>query len=526
MIISMKRYFLLIQLFLFMGLASGQQPNHELIIRWKGEKRTQIAGATFRTIVPALNIDVLSFNDEVARERALKALQREALVEAVERNQEVDFRIEPNDTRYAEEQGNLTRVGFDRAWDLTPGGRTVDGEEIVVAVLDAGFDVLHNDLKDNLWINTADAPGDGIDNDNNGYIDDKHGWDFISGRPVFPRDNHGTRVIGILGAKGNNGFGITGTNWDIKMMLFSILSVADIIEAYGYILAQRQLYNETNGAQGALVVATNASFGIEGSTCTDYPVWGRMYDDLGAAGILTAASTANRSWDVDNFGDMPTDCASDYLIGVANLGTTDRLHTSSGYGRESVDLAAPGEGSFSTSPNNSYSGFASTSAAAPFVTGAIALLYATPCEFLMNTMRSDPAAAALLIRDAVLSSVTPNATVEFRTSSGGVLDVAEAQRLLAEQCNADTEEAFEITSIFPNPASANATIVTNAIVFSEGATVELYDALGRLVSKQQPPRVAFAPVTLSLDLTGLPAGWYTLRLEERDRVAVSRIVVR
>lgn len=521
----MKYCFLLIQLFLFMVCAQAQNPANELLIRWKSDKRVQTNALAQRSLVDALHIELLTFASEIEREAAFKVLSYNNLVLQLERNQTVLMRAEPNDTRFQEEQENLIRVGYDKAWDLTPGGRTADGQEIVVAILDAGFDVEHSDLRDNLWRNTAEV-ADGLDNDNNGYVDDVNGWDMINQRPNYPGDAHGTQVIGILGAKGNNGRGISGTNWDLKMMLFSISSVADIVEAYGYILEQRRRYNSSGGSEGALVVATNASFGIEGGTCTDFPVWGSMYDELGQVGILTAASTANQNWDVEQFGDMPTDCQSDFLVGVANLGTTDRLHTSSAFGRESVDLAAPGEGSYSTRPNSSYGSFASTSAAAPYVTGAMALLYATPCNRFLTIMEDNPAAAALMVRDAILSSTTPNASLEFRTSSGGVLNVAEAQRLLAESCSLQEEEGFRISRIFPNPATQTTRVETNAIVFSEGARVEIFDAYGRLVRVQAPVRVSFAPVTLEVNVAGLPAGWYSLRLEERDRVAISRLVVR
>ncbi|MEM6772245.1 MAG: S8 family serine peptidase, partial [Bacteroidota bacterium] len=358
----MKFYFLLIQLFLFNVFLTGQTTDTELLIRWEGKQRVATGGVVVEKLVPALNIELVRYPTAAAREKAITELTQAREVWAVERNQLVNFRADPNDPEYAAEQANLLRVGYDKAWDLTPGGRTMDGQEIVVAILDAGFDTRHRDLRDNLWINTADAFGDGIDNDGNGYVDDVHGWDMVNDRFTYPTDAHGTQVIGILGAKGNNGRGVAGTNWDIKMMLLSINSIADIVEAYGYILEQRQRYNLSGGTEGAFVVATNASFGVEGGTCADFPVWGSMYEALGQAGVLTAASTANRSWDVDRFGDMPTDCTTDFIIGVANLGTTDRLHTSSGFGRESIDLAAPGEGSYSTRPNSTYGSFASTSA--------------------------------------------------------------------------------------------------------------------------------------------------------------------
>lgn len=510
-----------------MSILVAQKENKELIVRFDpAYKVADKSGFYGKVLVPALNIHLYAYPSEEDRNLALVQFQRRSNVLAVEPNRVVKPRAEPNDDRYLSDQGNLLRVGYDKAWDLTPGGRTAEGEEIVVAILDAGFDVNHSDLRENLWINLEENFDDPLDNDGNGYINDVHGWDMTNDDNELPGNTHGTQVIGILGAKGNNNLGIAGTNWDIKMMLFSINSVANIVEAYGYILAQRRLYNSSGGERGALVVATNASFGIEGGTCDEFPVWGEIYNDLGREGILTAASTANRAWDVDMNGDMPTDCTSDFLIGVANLGTNDRLYQSSGWGGESIDLAAPGEDSFTTRPNGTYGSFASTSAAAPYVTGAIALLYATPCPSLSTRMHSDPAGTALLIRDALLSGILSNPALEFRTSSGGSLDVAEAQRRLAESCSVGDREEFAITNIYPNPASRSTLVETNAIVFSDGATVDLFDSLGRLVRSQRPARISSAPVRLEVNLDGLPSGWYTLRLEERDRVAVDRIVVR
>ncbi|MEM9930054.1 MAG: S8 family peptidase [Bacteroidota bacterium] len=272
------------------------------------------------------------------------------------------------------------------------------------------------------------------------------------------------------------------------------------------------------------MVATNASFGVEGATCSDFNVWGGLYDELGRAGILTAASTANRNWDVDMFGDMPTDCPSEYLIGVANIGPNDLLWRSSGFGRQSVDLGAPGEESFSTLPGSRYGTFGSTSAAAPYVTGAIALLYATPCAALLNEARQDPAGAALRIRSVLLSSTTDNASLAFRTVTGGALNVAEAQRRLAENCSLDTPTAFSITEVRPNPTADEVVLTTSAIVFGESGRIDLFDATGRFVRSQGAERIGTNPIRLRADLRGLPAGLYVLRLTERDRTTLTQVV--
>lgn len=524
---------LLIQLFIFIVIVcsvNGQSVDQQLIIRWESRgaavKTVVGAGVSRRWLAEPLHIELLTYPNPASRDRALQTFANHRAVRAVEANRQIHFRTDPNDPSFTEQSDNFERAGYRTAWDLTAGGRTTDNQQIVIAVLDAGFDITHEDLAPNLWVNTREIPGDGIDNDDNGYIDDRHGWDLSGNDADYPVNTHGTQVLGLLGAKGNNGVGIAGTNWDVKMMLLSIQNTAHIIEAYEYIREQRRRYNESNGAEGAFVVATNASFGVEGGTCNNFRVWGDLYDDLGQVGILTAASTANRSWDVDQFGDMPTDCPSDYLIGVANLGENDALWRSSGFGRQSVDLGAPGEMSYSTLTDNRYSSFGSTSAAAPYVTGAIALLYATPCPTLLEKVKTDPASAALLVREAILTSIRPSASLQFRTATGGALDVAEAQRTLSLSCSAIGEADFAISRLIPNPATDFTVLETNALVFSEGARVELYDALGRLVRRQLAERIGANPIRVRVNLAGLPAGVYLVRLTERSRQAEGKLVVR
>lgn len=524
---------LLIQFFLiiiFNSILSGQSPELDLIVRWKSgveaEKVVPEGLTSRRWLSRTSGAELLTFPSLEHRRNAESFLAGGLYVLSVEPNRPVEFRTDPNDPNYPEQRTNFERAGYPDAWDLTPGGRTTDGRQIVIAILDAGFDSDHEDLVGNLWINQAEIPNDGLDNDNNGYVDDLFGWDMANDDPFPPVNGHGTQVHGLIGAKGDNGVGISGTNWDVKVMLFSISAAADVVEAYEYIREQRRRYNASDGREGAFVVATNASFGIEGGTCADNSAWGNMYEEMGREGILTAASTANNHWDVDVFGDMPTDCPTDYLIGVANVGENDVLYRSSGFGRVSVDLAAPGEGSYSTQANDAYAPFGSTSAAAPYVTGAIALLYGTPCEPLLERARSDPGAAALMVRDAILSATDANVSLTSRTVTGGTLNVAKAQLLLAESCNAGARETFAITSIIPNPAAFTTIVHTNALVFSDGAQVDLYDMLGRRVRGGRAVRIGTNPIRLEVNVAGLAGGAYLVRITERDRVAEGRIVVR
>ena len=459
----------------------------------------------------ARGVFTLQYPDGPSAEQAYRKFLTDPSVAGVQYNTPVEFRRLPDDPRYGTSD-NLARAGFPEAWDVTTGGTTAAGDRIVVAILDAGFDTDHEDLRDNLWQNPGELPGNGLDDDGNGFIDDLNGWNFADSSATHPADPHGTQVAGIIGARGDNGTGITGTNWDVDLMLFSIRTVADIIAAYTYIIEQRTLYEQTGGASGAYVVATNASFGIEGATCADYPTWGAMYDALGEVGILTAASVVNVPRNVDTFGDMPTDCPSDFLIGVTNVGADDNLFPSAGFGLEHVDLAGPGEGSLTTRPGNRYATFGSTSAAAPYVSGAIALLHSVPCLSLASLAADDPAAFAISVREQLLKSVRRRPGLRTTTASGGILNVASAVDLLQTACM-EREQAVSIDAAFPNPTDGKVTFRLSRPIEVASGTAGAIDGLGRIIGLPGPVAVREYSEEVTVNLAELPQGWYLVVLQ-------------
>lgn len=327
--------------------------------------------------------------------------------------------------------GGLADADLDapEAWDYTTGGLSAAGDTIVVAIIDSGLNPDHPDLAPNLWVNWADSPADGLDNDANGYVDDSRGWnvylqnDQINGFSTA----HGTAISGIIGARGNNGLGVSGINWQIKMMfVVGNGQESAILSAYDYVYQARSRYNQTQGQQGAFVVAVNCSWGINYGHPDDSPLWCAAFDTLGSAGILSVAAAANLPIDVDQLGDLPTTCPSEYLIAVTSLDNADQIAPDASWGPQSVDLGAYGAGIFTTSSaGNEYAAHSGTSFATPQVSGAIGLLYSTLCPDLIALAKTHPAEAALWVKSQVLTSATPNSAMNGNTVSNGRLNLGD-----------------------------------------------------------------------------------------------------
>ena len=327
-------------------------------------------------------------------------------------------------------------IDIDLAWDFTTGGTTIDGQEIVVCVVE-GANRSHPDLQGNLWFNEAEIPNDDIDNDNNGYVDDYGGWHVNNNNDIMLDNSfgHGTFVSGIVGGKGNNGMMVAGVNWDIKIMHvdFSGVSEANSIAAYTYPLVMRRKYNETAGQEGAFVVATNSSWGIDGGNPADAPIWCAMYDSLGLAGILSCGATTNENENVDLIGDLPTGCNSEYLISVTATDHED-VRTFSGFGVENVDLAAPGEDAVSINLNGGPVSSSGTSFATPIIAGMVGLLYAAPCNTLGDQALGAPAATARFVRDVIFAGVDLIPNLEDEVKYGGRANIYNAMQILLSEC--------------------------------------------------------------------------------------------
>lgn len=327
-------------------------------------------------------------------------------------------------------------VDMDLAWDITTGGLTSDGDSIVVCVIDNGINPDHPDLGNNLWINHQEIPNNGIDDDENGYIDDVRGWSvYTETDAVNIGGSHGTPVAGIVGAKGNNEIGITGANWDVKLMIIRGGSPeANAIASYAYPYTMRKLYNETNGEKGAFVVSTNASWGVDFGQPEDAPIWCEFYNMLGEVGILNFAATVNSNQNIDIVGDLPTACESNYLVSVTNTDRQDDKLQAAGFGFRTIDLGAPGTQSY-TLTTSAYGGFIGTSLSSPLVAGTAALLYSADCPNFMDLSKADPGQAALVIKDCIMHGVDPNSTLLGITTTGGRLNAHNAIQNLLATCD-------------------------------------------------------------------------------------------
>lgn len=460
---------LAISFLLFFGYShkiAAQTLDHvqgEILIRFKNHvepKNWQLNNSLLRSaaqpkvercIADQLKIWSLRFDWTKINESTLLAeLRRHPDVIAAQFNHFVELRAKtPNDPLYSDLwylKNTGQRAGFtpgidldmEEAWELSTGGVTPEGDTIVICVIDNGLDTQHEDFAGNLWVNHNEIPDNGKDDDNNGYIDDYRGWHVAKKNDNIDDQNwHGTVTAGIIGAKGNNGIGVTGINWDTKLMIivggFSQAVESKIIEAYEYCLIQRRLYNETDGEKGAFVVASNSSWGVDESFPEEYPLWCAVYDSLGHAGVLNIGATNNENIDVDVIGDMPTSCSSEFLVSVTNVGG-DGKNTDAGYGATSIDLGAFGDQIFTTADGNTYGEDSGTSFAAPMVTGAVGLIYASSCPTLSAIYKQSPKDAALLVKDLILRSVDAESSLEGITVTGGRLNINNALQLLESEC--------------------------------------------------------------------------------------------
>ena len=257
---------------------------------------------------------------------------------------------------------NRCDIHAPEAWDIFTGS-----SDIVVGVIDDGIDLSYGDLAANLWTNPNEIAADGVDNDNNGFKDDVHGWDF-AGMDNDPQANHdhGTRMSGIIGSVGNNGVGMSGVCWNVKIMTLRCgatgVNLALSINAIDYAIK--------NG-----VNVLNASYGAFGPNAFSQAEEDAIERARGKNVLfIAAAGKGDPGWDMDEEDPWYPACYPlDNIISVLSTNPTDHKGYQSCYGYESVDLGAPGEPIWSTELGNTYGFNSGTSEATAHVTGVAAL---------------------------------------------------------------------------------------------------------------------------------------------------------
>ena len=268
--------------------------------------------------------------------------------------------LSPNDASFSSLWG-MTQISAPQAWDSTH-----DAGGLIVAIVDTGVDYNHPDLTDNIWTNSGEIPGNDIDDDANGIIDDVHGINAINGSGDPMDDNgHGTHCAGTIGAVGNNSLGVAGIAWNVQLMGLKFLasngsgSTSDAVTAIYYAIDH-----------GADVIS--ASWGGGGYSQ-------ELYDAIAAArdaGIPFVAAAGNESADNDSTDSYPANYDLSNVVSVAATDESDDLAWFSNFGASSVDLAAPGTHILSTAPGSGYQSLSGTSMATPHVAGALALIKA------------------------------------------------------------------------------------------------------------------------------------------------------
>ncbi|MCS7080821.1 MAG: S8 family serine peptidase [Chloracidobacterium sp.] len=362
----------------------------------------------------------------------LERLRKHPSVEYVEPNYVYKAEdVRPNDPGFAEQWGHFNdgqpikggRPGIPgvdaavpSAWDVTTGSR-----DVVVAIIDTGVDYTHEDLADNMWVNDREIPNNGLDDDSNGVVDDYYGYNAVgnSGDPMDD-NGHGTHCAGVIGAKGDNGAGIAGVNWDVRLMALKFLdangrgTLNDALECIDYAIAMKR--------RGVNLRILSNSWGGGG--------YSRALEDAiriaNANDILFVAAAGNAGTDNDRLPHYPASYNVPNVVSVAALSPDDKLAAFSCYGKKTVHLAAPGVDVYSTVPvgvfGEGYKHFSGTSMATPYVAGAAALV-------LANT----PGLSVKQLKAQLLRSVTPTAALAERVATGGRLNVARALGVRSEQ---------------------------------------------------------------------------------------------
>ncbi len=315
------------------------------------------------------------------------------------------------------------------AWNITTGSASV-----VIGIVDTGTDYTHPDLAANMWVNPGEIPGNGVDDDHNGFVDDVYGYDFADNdSDPGPGSGHGTRTAGIAAGVGNNGTGTAGMAWNASIMALKIFgddgtgSVSAGVAALNYAAMMRNTC-------GVNIRVTNNSWVVDVKVNS---LLSAVKAD-GNAGILTVAAAGNGTYNVDNNPLYPAAFDLSSVISVAGTDRYDHLADFSVWGPTTVDLAAPGANIYAPTPGGVYSYGSGVSYSSPFVAGVAALAWSAA-----------PDATLAQVRDAILGGVDPLPSLAGKMVTGGRLNAYNTLRELVLQVAGSTPAAGSTVTAAP-----------------------------------------------------------------------------
>ena len=499
--------------------------------------------------------------------RVVQQLEKLDAIVFAEPNYHVSIGLFPDDSQFSDLWGmhntgqtsgtDDADIDAPEAWEVETGTH-----QIVVGVIDTGVDYSHPDLYQNIWINQDEIPAeiknqlvdvdadglytfidlnsssnwdtqdpsslvsdingnnyidagdllgdtawsDGTDTDNNGYIDDLFGWDFVNGdNDPYDDNDHGTHVSGTIGAMGDNGEGVVGVNWDIQIMGLKFLDVngggyiSDAVSALDYAVAE-----------GA--VLTNNSWGGGGYSQA-------MYDAISQSGQsnqLFIAAAGNDNNDNDQLASYPASYDLGNVVSVAATDKDDQYAGFSSFGSSTVDLAAPGSAIISTTPDGLYESFSGTSMAAPHVSGAAALIWS-----------ADPSLTNDDVKQALMDHVDSLGSTSKETLTNGRLNVFRAMSSLEDDevapgdvsdLSSSAETLSSVTKTWTATGDdgtvGTATVYDIRYSIDSAITVSNWDNATQLVGEPQPQ---VSGAVESFEVSGLlPATTYHFGLRVRS----------
>lgn len=398
-------------------------------------------GAVVKSAIPSFNILVIQRPVFEKSESVKKILAEDELVEYVEPNLIYRISRTPNDPMYGQLWGMKNKnkpgidIGAEAAWDIETGDKN-----LVVAVIDTGINYNHPDLKDNLWTNTAELNGKpGVDDDGNGVVDDIYGYNAAAqtGDPLDDH-GHGSHCAGTIGASGNDGKGIVGVAWNVKLMGVKFLTASGGGSLDGAIRAVD--YATKMGAK----ILSNSWGGGGFSQALKEAI-----ERSDAAGALFVAAAGNDSNNNDSRPTYPATYDVPNVLSVAAIDSNGNLASFSNYGRTKVHVAAPGVGITSANKNGTYDTWSGTSMACPHVSGIAALLFS-----------HDRGLSSHEVKQRIVSTAQRVSSLRNRVRSGGIANAHTAliNRVPAADPNDPTTwSTMSVQVSSPRPYRANFT---------------------------------------------------------------------